>query len=151
MRALLALLTARLRRRMPEQPWSGLTVILTGDTGMRRWNAAVFGRDRTTDVISIAYPPLPGEDGFAGEVVVNAACAARLGPQFRGWSPGRELALYVAHGFDHLSGADDDSPSRRRRMRRRELDWLRQARTSGIDLDSLLAAPVRTGAAPRRA
>jgi ssRNA-specific RNase YbeY (16S rRNA maturation enzyme) len=35
-----------------------------------------------------------------------------------------ELALYIAHGFDHLSGADDDTPARRAAMRRTEMRWL---------------------------
>ena len=38
----------------------------------------------------------------------------------------RELALYLAHGCDHLTGADDATPAGRARMRRRELGWLRE-------------------------
>ena len=40
------------------------------------------------------------------------------------WSAGHELALYIAHGLDHLSGADDATYEGYRTMRRRELRWL---------------------------
>jgi len=43
-----------------------------------------------------------------------------------------ELALYLAHGCDHLSGANDRTLRERRRMRRRELLWLAQARRNGL-------------------
>ena len=35
------------------------------------------------------------------------------------------LLLYIAHGMDHLSGADDHSERGYLAMRRRELSWLR--------------------------
>jgi ssRNA-specific RNase YbeY (16S rRNA maturation enzyme) len=46
----------------------------------------------------------------------------REGPQHDGADA--ELALYIAHGFDHLSGADDNTPARRAAMRRTEMRWL---------------------------
>ena len=46
-------------------------------------------------------------------------------PRRRGWSAAKELFLYVAHGMDHLSGADDHAPCDYAAMRRRELGWLR--------------------------
>lgn len=106
------------------------------DDGIRRVNRDVLGRDDVTDVISIAYPPAPGDTpGWNGEVIVNIERAVvsgrRLGRR-RGagasrWTPARELALYIAHGCDHLADEDDDTPDARRRMRRRELRWLKEA------------------------
>ena len=49
---------------------------------------------------------------------------ARAEGRGRPGGPARELALYLAHGLDHLAGADDDVPARRRAMRRRETAWL---------------------------
>jgi len=111
----------------PPQPavaWEGLSVILTDDALIRRVNQEFLSHDETTDVISFAYYALPGQEGEAtGEIFVNVQQALRLGPRYGG--PARELALYAAHGCDHLSGADDTTPVERRRMRDRECRWLR--------------------------
>jgi len=92
---------------------------------MTAMNRACFGRPRPTDVISIPYPPLPPvERAWRGEVAVNATAAVREGRMRKGVA--RELALYLAHGCQHLSGAEDGTPGERRRMRRRENRWLRR-------------------------
>jgi len=74
-------------------------------------------------VVSQMYEGIPGVVGATGEMVVNAERAREEGAK-RDGGTARELALYVAHGFDHLAGADDDTPARRRAMRRRETRWL---------------------------
>lgn len=94
------------------------------DAAMTDLNRRMFGREGTTDVISATYRPTPGMVGdTTAELFVNAECAVREGTRRGGVA--RELALYLAHGWDHLSGADDASADDRRRMRRRELRWLR--------------------------
>ncbi len=100
-------------------------MILVHDREMVEVNRACFGRTGGTDVISIAYPPFPpGARAGRGEIVVNADQALREGNKRNG--PARELALYVAHGCNHLGGRDDATPAERVRMRRRENDWLRR-------------------------
>ena len=80
-----------------------------------------------TDVITQRYDAMPGEPaGVYGELYVNVDQALRVAPKRRGWSPAKELLLYVAHGMDHLSGADDLNPRDYDRMRRRELRWLKE-------------------------
>jgi len=71
---------------------------------------------------------LPGESGCQGEIIVNVeqALRARHRPD---WSPNQELALYIAHGIDHLHGSTDTNPRECQRMRRRELRWIRQTRS----------------------
>ena len=87
--------------------------------------AAIMGVDGATDVVTQAYDAIPPEPpGLLGELFVNVDQARRAAPRRRGWSPAKELLLYVAHGMDHLSGADDHAPADYRRMRRRELSWL---------------------------
>jgi ssRNA-specific RNase YbeY (16S rRNA maturation enzyme) len=74
---------------------------------------------------------------MCGEIVVNVERAAEAGPGHWPRTRGdrsaiaRELALYIAHGCDHLCGADDASRVDRLRMRRRELRWLRAAERDG--------------------
>jgi len=112
---------------MPQTPWLELTLVLTDDTGITTFNEAVMGHCGVTDVITQRYDPLPGEPrGLLGEIVVNVERAWQYGAGAIAttWSPNHELLLYIAHGCDHLSGADDATPSERQRMRRRELNWL---------------------------
>jgi probable rRNA maturation factor len=100
-----------------------VTVTLTDNAGMPGYKERCFGVRVQTDVVSQMYAGIPGVVGATGEMVVNAERAREEGAKREGGTA-RELALYVAHGFDHLAGADDDTPSRRRAMRRRETRWL---------------------------
>ncbi len=107
----------------PGTAWGEISVVLTDDEGITGPNREFFGKNRPTDVISFRYDPIPGEDaGATGDLIVNVECALREGPAHDGVNA--ELALYIAHGFDHLSGADDDTPQKRAAMRRTEKRWL---------------------------
>lgn len=105
-----------------KRPWREVTLILVDDAGMEPVNRRILGHEGTTDVITQRYEPLPGEPvGLLGEVVVNVERAWQVGGAR---SASRELALYIAHGLDHLNDEDDSTPAGRLRMRRRELRWL---------------------------
>lgn len=114
--------------RMPEEVlWREVTVHLLDDVGIAPVNLAVMGHDGATDVITQRYDSIPGEpDGLIGELFVNVQYAREKASRRAGWSADREFALYLAHGCDHLSGADDLEPRERAAMRRRELAWLRR-------------------------
>ena len=103
-----------------------VTVILQQDDGSAEVHLAINGAEGATDVITQRYDAMPGEEpGIYGELYVNFEQAKRAVPKRRGWSAAKELLLYVAHGMDHLSGADDLTPAEYARMRRRELGWLK--------------------------
>lgn len=107
-------------------PFRAVTVILQDDAFSAEVHQAVNGVAGATDVVTQRYDALPGEEpGVYGELYVNGDQARRAAPKRRGWSAAKELLLYVAHGMDHLSGADDLEPADYRRMRRRELAWLK--------------------------
>jgi rRNA maturation RNase YbeY len=116
-----------------------LSVILMDDAGMTEVNEALLHHEGPTDVITVRYHAIPGEpeQGDVAELYVNVERAAELSR--RGWPAGRELALYLAHGCDHLAGEDDATPTQRRRMRRRELKWLREAEKTGHALNAIMA------------
>ena len=106
-------------------PFRAVTVILQDDAFSAEVHEAINGAKGPTDVITQRYDAMPGEAaGIYGELYVNTDQALRVAPKRRGWSPAKELLLYVAHGMDHLSGADDLRPRDYDRMRRRELNWL---------------------------
>jgi len=107
--------------------WHEVVVHLVRDAKSDELHRAIMGIAGITDVITQAYDAIPPEQpGLFGELFVNVDQALRAAPARKGWTPARELLLYVAHGMDHLSGADDHDEAGYRAMRRRELDWLRQ-------------------------
>ena len=106
--------------------WHEVTVHLVRDEESDAMHRAIMGIAGATDVITQAYDAIPPEEpGLLGELFVNTDQALRAAPKRRGWCPAKELLLYIAHGMDHLSGADDHDPADYARMRRRELEWIR--------------------------
>ena len=106
--------------------WHEVVVHLVRDAASDGLHRAIMGRAGATDVITQAYAAIPPEPpGLSGELFVNVDQARRAAPRRPGWSAAKELLLYIAHGMDHLSGADDRAPAGYAAMRRRELGWLR--------------------------
>ena len=122
-----AFFAAKSRRRVGNPTWHEVVVHLVHDAESDAAHRAIMDTPGATDVITQAYDAIPPETpGLLGELVVNLDQAVRAAPTRAGWSPSRELLLYVAHGMDHLSGADDHSERDYRAMRRRELGWMRE-------------------------
>ncbi|HOE00776.1 MAG TPA: rRNA maturation RNase YbeY [Kiritimatiellia bacterium] len=106
-----------------DPPFAELTILLTDDAAMPDYKAGCFGVRQQTDVVAQAYAAMPGMSAATAELVINAERARQEGAR-RAGGAARELALYLAHGMDHLAGATDDTPARRQAMRRRENTWL---------------------------
>ncbi len=101
-----------------------VTLIIVDDEGCAPINVAAVGHEGATDVITLYYEAIPGDDeGASAEIIINAECAMRERPD----EPFHELSYYLAHAFNHLSGRDDDTPKKRTAMHRRERAWLRRA------------------------
>ena len=122
-------------------PFQSVAVVLQNDEFSAEVHLAINGAEGATDVVTQRYDAMPGErPGVYGELYVNCDQALRAAPQRRGWSAAKELLLYVAHGMDHLSGADDLSPSDYARMRRRELSWLRRLHVRTVPKNGIIPA-----------
>lgn len=107
-------------------PFRSVTVVLQNDSESDAVHREIMDVEGATDVITQAYEAMPPEpEGIYGELYVNTDQAVRFSAIAKNWSAAKELLLYVAHGMDHLSGADDFDPADRVRMRRRELKWIR--------------------------
>lgn len=121
------------RRRGAPEP-AAVDVLLVGDRESAEAHLAANGAEGPTDAITLFYAATPAAPAHAeillDPLVARRAAAARdpatLLPEERGlsWSEDAELALYLAHGFDHLAGSDDATAAGYRAMRRRELRWL---------------------------
>ena len=124
-------LAIRLAEKTAPAVWSEVSVVLVDDEGITQTNREYFGKNRPTDVISFRYDPVPGEDDeLSGDLVVNVDRAVQEGTA-RG-KIDHELALYIAHGFDHLNGAEDDTPEKKKKMLATETAWLRKATANGL-------------------
>ena len=124
-------LGGKLAARTAPAHWGEISIMLVDDEGITQTNREYFGKNRPTDVISFRYEPVPGEAAeFSGDLLVNVDRAVSEGTA-RGHID-RELALYIAHGFDHLSGAEDDTPEQQKKMRATETAWLRKAAEEGV-------------------
>jgi len=108
--------------------WIDCSIVLVGHDRMMEINRQVMKHEGTTDVITFAYPTQPGETpGWRGEIVVNVDEVADAGSRL-GNAMNHELALYIAHGCQHLGGANDRTHSERNAMSRRQNRWLRDAK-----------------------
>ena len=132
-RRLTALFMRQIGVLAPNLEWDLVSVLLTDDSGIRLLKQTHFGINEVTDVISVRYDPIPGDacGGCTGEIAVNAQRAQER-KETCSWNANKELGLYIAHGCDHLSGAEDRNVTERARMRRRELVWLKKARMTGL-------------------
>lgn len=116
------------QKRTPDELWQEVTIHLLSDATIIPINQAIMQHEGPTDVITQRYDTTPGEpEGLIGELFVNVERACTI-PQEKGWTRQQELALYLAHGFDHLTGADDATPQQRAVMLRRERRWLELTR-----------------------
>ena len=126
-----ALRNSTARHLKSEFPWAEVSVVLTDDAGIALLNRTFLDHACATDVITFTLAPMPGGGaGTCGEIYLNVERALEEGAR-RG-NAADELALYLAHGCDHLTGANDRTVREQRRMRRRELLWLAQARQDGL-------------------
>ncbi|MFA7172785.1 MAG: rRNA maturation RNase YbeY [Kiritimatiellia bacterium] len=122
--------------------WSEVSVYLLDDDSIAPVHLAVQGIERSTDVITQRYEPVPGEpEGLIGEIFVNLQCACREGASRQErdpiWSVDKELALYIAHGCDHLTDAEDETKEGFQSMRTRELHWLDELRLTPLVVKSI--------------
>ena len=115
----------------PTRCWTDISLVLMDDESITEVNASHLNKREPTDVISFTYEPMPGADeGYSGEVIVNVQRAQEEGAA-RG-SASRELALYIAHGCLHLTGANDDTEKAREAMAIQQDIWLTDADKLGL-------------------
>jgi rRNA maturation RNase YbeY len=126
--ALAKQLAALAQKRTPDDVWQEVTIHLLTDESIAPVNQAIMNHEGATDVITQRYDACPGEpEGLIGELFINVQRACTI-VRAKGWTKQQELALYLAHGFDHLTGADDATAKERAAMRQRERRWLELTR-----------------------
>ncbi len=136
----------------PISAFGEITIVFAGDGVMAQVHFDAMGIEGSADVVTIPYAATPMASASA-EIYVNVDLACERGvdrselelisSETSGdWSPEHELALYVAHGLDHLAGGDDSTPEGFKEMREREISWVRKAERAGL-LNSIFKPEVR--------
>jgi len=99
-----------------------VSIAVVDDPTMRELNRRYLDHDYNTDVLSFLLDDADG--ALEGEIIVSAEMAITRAREFE-WSATDEMLLYVIHGTLHLTGYDDHEDADRGRMRRKEMQYLR--------------------------
>lgn len=107
-------------------PRSELNIVLGDDAWIQDLNKTYHGVDAPTDVLAFPQETTPeGEDPLLGDIAISVETAEAQARRL-GHSLARELEILLTHGLLHLTGWDDHTPARRRRMMARALTILSQ-------------------------
>lgn len=84
-----------------------VSLVLVGDSLMRRLNRETRGKDKVTDVLSFRETDSPSiRPKFLGEIVIDYQKIKRQAKTFK-TSVRKELIFILVHGLLHLVGFDD--------------------------------------------
>ncbi len=107
---------------------SEVNVLLVTSQRIRGMNQRYFGRDKATDVIAFpanedGFPDVGHENVFLGDIAISTDRALvnsrEYSTEFR-----EELARYIVHGLLHLTGEEDTTPDKRKKMKKKEDELL---------------------------
>ncbi len=123
-----------------------VSILVTGNSSMRRLNARFRGKNRFTDVLS--FPAPSSANAFAGDIAISldiASANARLW----GHSVADEIRILILHGILHLAGYDHESDEGE--MSKKELSLRRRFAlpTGLIERGSTATARKKSLKAPR--
>jgi len=100
-----------------------VTVLLTTDAAIRKFNRRFRGKNHATDVLSFPAEGL-GAQGIAGDLAISVTTALSQAAE-RGHSLSTEIKVLVLHGLLHLAGydheIDEGKMARRERLLRAKL------------------------------
>jgi probable rRNA maturation factor len=82
-----------------------VSVLITGNSAIRRLNSRFRGKDRPTDVLS--FPSAASED-LAGDIAISIDIASR-NARLLGHSISDEIQILILHGILHLAGYDHEN------------------------------------------
>lgn len=86
-----------------------VSVLLTGDRQIRRWNRDFRGKNKATDVLSFPALPLEGvPSAMAGDLAISVETAEKQAKE-QGHALAEELKVLILHGLLHLAGYDHET------------------------------------------
>ncbi|MCX7765320.1 MAG: rRNA maturation RNase YbeY [Candidatus Sumerlaeia bacterium] len=108
------------------QSGAEISILFVGDEEMIDFNRHYRNEPETTDVL--AFPMCDGRfpnvgPNILGDIIISIPTAKRQAEE-QHHSLEKELAILLIHGYLHLLGYDDEKPSQRKMMRKREQELL---------------------------
>jgi probable rRNA maturation factor len=86
-----------------------VSVLLTGDRQIRRWNREFRGKNKATDVLSFPAMAMDGvASPMAGDLAISVETADKQAKE-QGHVLAEELKVLVLHGLLHLAGYDHET------------------------------------------
>ena len=86
-----------------------VSVLLTGDGQIRRWNREFRGKNQATDVLSFPAVAMEGvPSAMGGDVAISVETAEGQAKE-QGHALAEELKVLVLHGLLHLAGYDHET------------------------------------------
>lgn len=132
-----------------------VSVLLTGDRQIRRWNKGFRGKNKPTDVLSFPAMPIEEMDGMpaalAGDLAISVE-TAEMQAREHGHALVEELKVLVLHGLLHLAGYDhetDNGEMARKERRLRTKLGLKAALTERAQAEPAKKAPAKKAAATK--
>jgi probable rRNA maturation factor len=83
-----------------------VSVLITGNSAMRRLNTHFRGKTKATDVLS--FPAAASANGFAGDIAISLDIAVR-NARLLGHPIADEIRILMLHGILHLAGYDHEN------------------------------------------
>jgi probable rRNA maturation factor len=83
-----------------------VSVLITGNSAMRRLNSHFRGKTKATDVLS--FPAAGSANGSAGDIAISLDIAVR-NARLLGHSVADEIRILMLHGILHLAGYDHEN------------------------------------------
>ena len=108
--------------KQTKKSWDEISIIIVDNNKIKKLHKKYFNKNTITDVITFSYSPIPGENKFSADIVINIDLVYKEGLIRNNID--YELAFYIAHGIDHLNGNNDNSYLKRQEMHNREKKWL---------------------------
>jgi len=106
-----------------EPPASGVNIVFTRDSQIKKLNKQYRGQDKATDVLSFNIDDEAGEDAVLGEIYISTDTAAVNAERF-GRTFSQEILILTCHGFLHLLGYDHIRDKDFAKMQAREKKYL---------------------------
>ncbi len=108
---------------------ASISVVLTDNAEIRKYNRDYLKRDKPTNVISFPMAegePIEGNATYLGDVILSVEKARQEAEKF-GYHVGEMVLLYLIHGILHLVGYNHEgvSEQRAREMEKQQMDILK--------------------------
>ena len=105
---------------------ANIAIVFSSDRQITRLNYLYRRKNRPTDVLSFSMREgmhLKKDSSVLGDIIISVDRAKKQAARFNSTFK-KEMYLYIIHGILHLLGYDDEKPSSRKRMQRRETEIL---------------------------